>query len=111
MKLLERVYPFSCPHCEGSGSQSYYHNASAPDYNPYDHMYHGLEPVEVETHLYRPEPDYSLCSLCKGATRIWLTEFQLDPIQLAALGLALPATSPQIRNVTISPRNKPDTSV
>lgn len=112
MKILERVYPFACPHCDGSGSQTHWDNGISPStYNPYDHMYHGLETVPMETHIYQPSPDYERCSLCKGSTRIWLTEFQLEPVNLAAMGLALPDTGPQIRNVTIQPRNRTEKSV
>ncbi len=111
MTLLERVYPFCCPHCGGTGSQTHYPNPNGDEYSPYNHTYFGLETLELETHIYPQQPDYSPCSLCKGATRIWLTELQIDPINLSAMGLELANTGPQIRNVTIQPRNKPDRSV
>jgi len=112
MKPLVRAHPFECPHCDGAGSQTHWDNGySAATTSPYDHTYHGLEPVQMETHIYQGQPDYERCSLCKGTTRIWLTEDQLEPVYLAGLGLMLLDTGPQIRNVTISPRNKTEKSV
>lgn len=106
MKLLERAYIFQCPHCDGTGSGTMYY------YEP-PHPYYNLEPSLSPFPQAHLQDGYLPCNLCKGTRVIFLTVDQIHPDNLALMGLMLEPTpvspeesGPEVRRVTIMPRNK-----
>ena len=101
MKMLEPVTPFQCPQCDGTGQGCTY---TPQEY----HAYTGLESALPATHQ---ASDYTRCPLCQGARVILLAAYQMEETFLMSMGLMIaepiePDHGPEVRNVTLVPRNK-----